>query len=47
MTYRWEQHYGIDRFDLSGPKAFPMGGLGMDLQMRRQPRLDQCLHRHP
>lgn len=28
MTYRWEQHYGIDRFDLSGPKAFPMGGLG-------------------
>jgi hypothetical protein len=26
--YRWEQHYGIDRFDLSGPKPFPMGGLG-------------------
>lgn len=26
--YRWEQHYGIDRFDLSGPKAFPVGGLG-------------------
>lgn len=28
MTYRWEQHYGIDRFDLSGPRGFPMGGLG-------------------
>jgi hypothetical protein len=26
--YRWEQHYGIDRFDLSGPKPFPMGSLG-------------------
>jgi hypothetical protein len=28
MTYCWEQHYGIDRFDLSGPKPFPMGSLG-------------------
>jgi hypothetical protein len=26
--YCWEQHYGTDRFDLSGPRAFPMGGLG-------------------
>jgi hypothetical protein len=26
--YRWEQHYGIDRFDLSGPRGFPSGGIG-------------------
>lgn len=26
--YLWEQHYGADRFDLSGPKSFPMGSLG-------------------
>ena len=28
MVYRWEQHYGIDRFDLSGPRGFPSGGIG-------------------
>lgn len=26
--YRWEQHYGIDRFDLSGPRGFPTGQIG-------------------
>jgi len=28
MVYRWEQHYGIDRFDLSGPRGFPSGAVG-------------------
>ena len=28
MTHTWEQHYGIDRFDLSGPRGFPSGGIG-------------------
>ena len=26
--YRWEQHYGLDRFDLSGPRGFPVGQIG-------------------
>ena len=28
MTHTWEQHYGLDRFDLSGPRGFPIGGIG-------------------
>lgn len=28
IRYLWEQNYGIDRFDLSGPRGFPVGGLG-------------------
>lgn len=26
--YTWQQHYGLDRFDLSGSCGFPMGGIG-------------------
>ena len=35
--YGWEQHYGIDRFDLSGPKSFPMGSLGWITQCADHP----------
>lgn len=27
-VYTWEQHYGLDRFDLSGPRGFPVGNVG-------------------
>jgi len=27
-TYTWGQHYGLDRFDLSGSHGFPSGGIG-------------------
>ena len=28
MKYRWGQYYGLDRFDLSGPRGFPVGSVG-------------------
>jgi len=27
-AYTWGQHYGLDRFDLSGPCGFTSGGIG-------------------
>lgn len=35
--YRWEQHYGLDRFDLSGPRGFPVGGIGWITRNSNEP----------